>query len=97
MPDFVLSADGNQINVEVKHLQGTLTVPYVRELMTMAAGTGTPTLLVTNAPLSNCKAAQRSGSGPPIEVVQWSGGNDDDLLERAALRLLRRQEPSLGP
>ncbi|UNQ33890.1 hypothetical protein [Prescottella equi] len=90
-PDFVLSTDGNQINVEVKYLQGALTMSHIRQLMDMAVGTGTPTLLITNAPLSNA-AMQFNGANQntPLEVVQWSGGNDDDLLERAALRLLHR-------
>lgn len=88
-PDFILTSNGHHINVEVTHRQRELGVTVLQSFEHMARTTGRPTLLITNAPLSDA-VMQLNGRAEdtPVEVVQWTGANDDDLLERAALRLL---------
>ncbi|WP_330766950.1 hypothetical protein [Rhodococcus sp. M8-35] len=88
--DFVLLVNGHYIDVVVKHRRGELGVPVFQSYEQEARRTGRPTLVITNAPLSDA-VMQLNGrdEDTPVEVVQWSGGNDDDLLTRAILRLAR--------
>lgn len=90
-PDFILSANGERINVEVKHLPKPIRVTQLRHLMAVAQRTRTPMLLIMNFPLpKNLAEILRADQGPGFEAVHWTGGNDDDLLQRAVSRLLDR-------
>ncbi|MFF2026973.1 hypothetical protein [Rhodococcus koreensis] len=88
--DFLLVTEGRHVGVEVKYQRRPLGSRDLERIERQAELTGRPTLVVTNAPLSSGAMMFNSKDrAVPLEIVQWSGGNDDDLLTRAVLRLTR--------
>lgn len=86
-----------RVGVETVFTRRALTPSRFMDVQGYAAFSGTPVLLVTNAPLSsqvqnlNAKSASRQldDTFPPVEAVTWSGPADDNALHRAFLRLAR--------
>lgn len=88
-----------RVAVEAKFSRRSLSRDRIAAAQNYALTTGTPVLIVTNAPLSpavydmNMRASTRQSDGtyPPVEVVTWNGVADDDVLHRALLRLARER------
>lgn len=96
--DYVVRLSPNaRIAVEAKFSRRLFSRDRITAAQNYALTTGTPVLIVTNAPLSpvvyemNMRASTRQsdGTSPLVEVVTWNGAADDDVLHRA----LRRASP----
>lgn len=88
--DFQLNINGSHIAVDVKFRTQKLGSRDLRNIQNMAARPNWATLVVTNVPLSSEVIEFNSQNDIyPVEIVSWTGSNDDNLLARAAGRLGR--------
>ncbi|TJZ80022.1 hypothetical protein FCG67_03785 [Rhodococcus oryzae] len=87
-PDFQLVVNGHDIDVEVlHHLWSLVDLELIAE---EAARSGQPILAISDTTVPPWAMEFNSmDHAVPVEVVSWRGGNDDDLLQRAVLRLSR--------
>lgn len=96
--DYLVRLSPNaRIGVEAKFARRALSRDRIAAAHNYALSSGTPVLIVTNAPLSpvvyemNMRASNRQpdDTSPPVEVVTWNSSADDDTLHRALMRLAR--------